>query len=705
MSGPMNSRKRPRLRCDFLPGLRRAGVQIGRVTVVVLVLSVLSSPWGIAEQRYPVKWEWSPLQANEIKKLAANGRNAGDGFWELRKGAVMARTDISKVLAAEVLYHAGHAIKVFPQVVKLPPSATRAKNVRIQVTIHAREEGFDSAVEDGDPDVGFSQATRQEDGSVEVEIHLLSAWEVHPGFDNNLVECIDVGLLQGHLARLIMQLWRPEQPLPPFLAKGYESFYETFDVYKKASAAAGVTRGSHREALRTAILQDKVFRPNMSQMLHLSAEEFDEESALNEALADRFVHFLMKNSESQLSVHRLLAQSVEGGGTRIDFKAVGAMQSEWHRDLYRILARSRLLLYSDVATEAPLPGAASVSKLSAYGNKPSLSLMPAEEGAYDLAWHNRSSKTIHIMRCDADGRKIAEFSPSFIQKAGALLGATRLPGGKTYVTGYSMDNAHGNKNSEFWIAGFDPSGAELFNSRIFGEIDHSKVKSKGGPGGAGTARIAYNEKSGTIGYYLSHNMLWGDGVRHQGGFVGFLNEKGRRQSGGNGWFYSHNFDQRLIVANGDFCALAHGDAYPRALGFSRWSGSGGKKIADQTYHQIPGETGDNTTNCQTGGLVALPNRRYAVVFASSNEREGHDVCIKILDESGKITREKWLTKYKKGGYGAYPRIARDGEHIFLAWHQFGGESGSPGLQQMVLDPSLETHRPSDSNRRCPALTL
>ena len=206
----------------------------------------------------------------------------------------------------------------------------------------------------------------------------------------------------------------------------------------------------------------------------------------------------------------------------------------------------------------------------------------------------------------------------------------------------------------------------------------------------GTIITAGTGSGKTIAFYLAHNMLWGDGVRHQAGFIGFLNDKGKIQPGGDGWFYSHNFDQRLILANGDFCALAHGDAYPRALGFSRWPGTGGKAVANQTYHDIPGESGDNTTNCQTGGLIALPNRKFAVVFASSNGREAHDVCVKILDENGKTTREQWLTNDKKGQSCSYPRIARDGDNIFVAWHE------GPNMQQVVLNTSLETIVPRSS---------
>jgi hypothetical protein len=420
-------------------------------------------------------------------------------------------------------------------------------------------------------------------------------------------------------------------------------------------------------------------------MLSLNRDQFDKHPELHGALASRLAHFLKTNRDYPLGIHQLLTTRTGPEATKVNFKLAATLENGWHLNMYRGLASSRPILHLDFPAEAKVPGAASVTNRSNYGNKPSLVLMPAPGGSYDLAWHSQG--TIRIMRCSPEGTKQAEFTPSFIKNAGALLGATRLPDDKGYVVGYSQDNSHGNRNSEFWIAGFTPDGTERFRTRIFGERNHKETNSKGGPGGAGTGRIAYNPRTKTIAFYLAHNQLFGDGVRHQGGFVGFLNEDGKRLSGGNGWFYSHNFDQRLIVANGDFAALAHGDAYPRALGFSRWPGSGGKAIVNQTYHQIEGESGDNTTNAQTGGLVALANRKFAVVFASSNRREAHDVCLMILDESGKTVRERWLTNHEKGGGGSFPRIARDGDHIFVAWHE-----GSQ-FNQMVLDDDLQPVTP------------
>lgn len=678
------------MQVSFLPVKMSAKVILHHCLGLALMMLLCLSPVLAFARVYPGTWEWSITQKREIENLTSRRtKDFGVEFWEVGGGSIKVRSDVSAKLAAEGFVHLKQAISQFPQALKLPPSSTRPKKVSFVVTLHRTEESLIAAAPDSYPAEGCSKFTMQDDGSADAEVHLVSDWDVHPGADNNLAECIDVGVLQRHLAGLILEMWQPDIPFPPFFAKGCGSYYEVYNIYQQKPEITGIARPEFKCAFVEAIVDDKVFRPSLADMLQIDAADFEEAKELNGGLSNHFIQFMLEKADRLKFVHQALAH-LKGGG-RIEPRTVASLEADWRRHLYHTLAHSRLILYTDYQTEAGLPGAASVNKRSNYGNKPALTLIPSRGGVHDLAWFNGGA--IHILRCDVDGRKIDEFSPSFIKDARALLGATRLPGDKGYAAGYSHDNAHGNKGSEYWVAGFDLEGEQLFNTRIFGDTDLKVTKSKGGPGGAGTARMIYNEKAGCIGFYLAHNMLWGDGVRHQAGFVGFIDENGKRLPGGNGWFFSHNFDQRLIVSDGDFYALAHGDAYPRALGFSRWSGNGGKKLAAGNYHTIPGESGDNKTSCQTGGLVALSGERFAVVFASANERDGHDICVKILDSSGKTTRERWLTEHEEGGAGTYPRIARYGDHIFVAWH----DSSANGLQQIVLDRSLESVVPRSSS--------
>ena len=230
------------------------------LSIFLLALACFGPSIRAEETRYPSSWKWSALQDNEIRNLTKAAAKGRGGFWKLGKSTVVAQTDVSSKLASEAFIHLSQSLKSLPKVIQLPASETRTKNVQFQFTIHRIEETFP----DNDPDEGFSQITKKADGSTLAEIHLLSKWEVHPGSENNLTKCVDVGLLQGHLARLYLKLWRPDKPLPPFLAKGYESYFETFDVYKGQARTLGIHRSDFRNALQKTILQSSNLRSTCS---------------------------------------------------------------------------------------------------------------------------------------------------------------------------------------------------------------------------------------------------------------------------------------------------------------------------------------------------------------------------------------------------------------------------------------------------------
>jgi hypothetical protein len=339
-------------------------------------------------------------------------------------------------------------------------------------------------------------------------------------------------------------------------------------------------------------------------------------------------------------------------------------------------------------------GIPSVTSLDRYGTVPLVSVCPGLKDEYDIAWYEGNSQAIRVLRCNADNSKAGEIAPEFLKGTGALLGFSRVPGKDLYVAGHSKDNASGNRNCEYWVGGFNGQGKQLFDTLIFGEKSSEELHSKGYPGQAGSARIIYNESAGNFGVYVSHTMKWPDNVRHQAGYFSLLTPAGKNSTI-NGWYVSHNFDQRLVVNQGDYYMLAHGDAYPRALVFSKWSGSG-KKVFELNYHTIPGTHGDNETHCQTGGLLVMDKKGSAVVFASANERKSHDVCVVQIDATGKEVRSKWLTEYPAGTKGSFPRIASFGKKLLLvAWEEFSSEGSA--MQYAILDESLEVVQKQSSD--------
>ncbi|MBN1127569.1 MAG: hypothetical protein JXA71_01180 [Chitinispirillaceae bacterium] len=339
-------------------------------------------------------------------------------------------------------------------------------------------------------------------------------------------------------------------------------------------------------------------------------------------------------------------------------------------------------------TTVPLPVRVSLSvprtSVPRYGILPQICLHANSDNSFDAAVYISSQLQPLIMNFNPDGGKRGEFFPAAITEARGLLGMTKIPDDGSYVVGWSRNNAHGDAAFEYWITRFDRTGGELFSSRLFGDSSSAEVYAQGQPGAASTGRIVYNETTGKIGFYCGHTKKWPDSVRHQGGYIGFMNLDGSYYVA-NDWYFSHNFDQRLVVVDSFYYALAHGDAYPRALGFSKWSDAlpRGRRIFDRQYFPIAGASGDNTTATQTGGLIPLSDSTFGVVFSTAIGRQTYDVCFMKLSAQGEVLTSRWLTSYLSPQFALFPRIAPYGRDILLAWEEVSG--GDVTLRALVVD--------------------
>jgi len=182
--------------------------------------------------------------------------------------------------------------------------------------------------------------------------------------------------------------------------------------------------------------------------------------------------------------------------------------------------------------------------------------------------------------------------------------------------------------------------------------------------------------------YVGHSMMWG-GVRHQAGFLRLLNPSTGAviNPAGNdiihfgaGWWYSHNFNQRMLVDGGNFYVLAHGDAYSRQLGFARWSV--GKYVNNndtdfnQSYFDISGNTGDNNTNAQTGQFVRGPNGKFVIVHTSSQGRSARDVRVVAADGNTGVADgngARWLTSNPTNVHATIAKVEVFGERLLVTY--------------------------------------
>ena len=243
--------------------------------------------------------------------------------------------------------------------------------------------------------------------------------------------------------------------------------------------------------------------------------------------------------------------------------------------------------------------------------------------------------------------------------------------------------------------GGDSSGAvstDLFNS--------PNLEDEGTKGAPTTARFTYVAETDQVVAYFGHTQRYDDGVRHQGGYLATIDAMGNQELI-EGWFGSHNLDQRMLVDGDRVAVIGLGDAFPKGIFFSY--------IDDARTNVIYRLAADGvgTTNGQLGGMIdlgdriALPfitNRSVAqdldagewpdidetismqirdaaeagtdmgIMFAPKASLPDGDLEPTWLDPQ--VTAGARLASLKSVQYG-------DGELMLLAWAELSGEGRNP----------------------------
>jgi hypothetical protein len=362
-----------------------------------------------------------------------------------------------------------------------------------------------------------------------------------------------------------------------------------------------------------------------------------------------------------------------------------------------------------------------------FGLHSQIITVPNDDGSLDVAWLDYAPGKSAPWALPAPGPiNLTHVDPTLTTATTTatgissykLLGFTKDPGGSFYV-GYNKDhpfktstagdqnNINGNELHVVKLAGAGATPA--WDRLIFGDQDNNNEATLGDPGGAATGILGYDTTNGRLVLYLGHSMMWFSATqpptRHQAGFFRLLNP----DSGsivapagndvihfGAGWWYSHSFNQRLIIDGGNYYVLAHGDAFPRQLGFARWSLTGyttkNSTDFDQPYWSIAGTTGDNKTDAQTGQFVRMADGRFLIVHTSSQGRSARDVRLVFSDGATGVAAASaavWLTSNQGTVQATMPKVERLGNDVLVTY----GLWDSTGRHKLtwyavVLDQSL-----------------
>ena len=139
-----------------------------------------------------------------------------------------------------------------------------------------------------------------------------------------------------------------------------------------------------------------------------------------------------------------------------------------------------------------------------------------------------------------------------------------------------------------------PDGKVQFSTDLFRSANLTDDMTKGNPA---RGRLAYVPGTDELVAYFGHMEML-QMVRHEGGYVAKLSASGA-QTVLNGWFGSHNIDQRLVVDAARVGILGLGDAYPVGFFFSFLD-----NLNTNVVYTVAGD-GQGDANGQMGGIFAL----------------------------------------------------------------------------------------------------
>jgi len=341
------------------------------------------------------------------------------------------------------------------------------------------------------------------------------------------------------------------------------------------------------------------------------------------------------------------------------------------------------------------------SPLANFGFQTPIIPVVRADGGLDVAWLDYTGGKGKPFALPAPGMiYITHIDPTFATgttvatgiSSYRLLGFTIDPSGAFYLA-YNADHplksatdddpnhVDGNELKVAKSASADFT-TKVWDTLVFGDQDNTKEGAKGNAGAAGSGVLGFDAVNQKLVLYVAHQMRWDDGVRHQAGYFGYFDPATGKQTaaGGNntsqtgaGWFYSHNFDQRLLIDQGVSYTLAHGDAFPgRQLGFSAWTlDSYTKKnntSFDQSYFMIAGEEGANKTDTETGQFIKLADGRFVIVHTTSQGRSARDVRILLANgTTGATLAEAWLTTNTGNIQATMPKVEILGENLFVSY--------------------------------------
>lgn len=351
-----------------------------------------------------------------------------------------------------------------------------------------------------------------------------------------------------------------------------------------------------------------------------------------------------------------------------------------------------------------------------YGEPAAVDFRMNNDNTIDVFWRERANYKFHLTRISLATKQIvkdiplpSELDANSSADATVFMGFDKIAPDK-FVIGYTRRNQYDIKQP-YYIA-FNETGQKLWLTKLWEEnTSASTPGTKSTPSGFGTAQVHYNATDKLIALYYDREFIFSGGAKHQSSVFSFIDPAtgeqiykkdangniltypstsygataGQKQLVGDLWYFSHNWDQRIISnSNGQYYTLAQGDSFPRALGLERWSKTG-REANSQLLFENKLEGSGNETTSNIGDLIEFEPGKIAIVYATKTggrQQKDLKICIvKNANTKPEIVKTTWITNYTTDFTGFGARIAKYGANrLLVAWNRFPvtRDAGSTG---------------------------
>jgi len=338
-----------------------------------------------------------------------------------------------------------------------------------------------------------------------------------------------------------------------------------------------------------------------------------------------------------------------------------------------------------------------------YGDVPSVMTVVNEDGSVSVLNAAIESDYVYIYEYTHDLQYIRTVS---IAKEMPKVGAFTKDYRGNYYVFFGKDveeNAHDEINMV--LVQYDSEGRrqKAYEQKAYPTESFSGIRR---PFSSGSCRI---EISGNmIAVHFARLMFQsGDGLNHQAsyGFVLNLDTFEEITRGTAMVYVSHSFNQFILPIDGGFVLADHGDAHPRAFNFTKTSFALSANRYTVSAFEFIGETGQNATFAQMGGLVKTSD---GFIFAGTYERDRVTAqaiagaarsrnlfIVKFDDNMTLCSNPTWITNYTdvETQNAANPKIVElDAGRYILMWERTVGEnSGTEQATRTTYYTIIDEH--------------